>query len=218
MNSAKRNTLAVEAKPGEDRAKNLAIAAIKPGVRHAALSSAFARNLFGDSHKPDIGRDVAVIADIMGQAETGDNALSSRVLMAQALSLDAMFTELARRSAMNMGEYIDASDRYMRLALKAQANCRATLEALAKLHQPREQTVRHVHVNQGGQAVIADQVHNHAGGKENANSDRQPHATDAAGAGPALLGHDAEGSGLPVTSGQGECTMQDARGQGQRCA
>ncbi|OYU35259.1 MAG: hypothetical protein CFE35_09710 [Novosphingobium sp. PASSN1] len=43
--------------------------------------------------------------------------------------------------------------RYMRLALKAQAACRSTLEALARLHQPREQTVKHVHVSEGGQAV-----------------------------------------------------------------
>jgi hypothetical protein len=30
------------------------------------------------------------------------------------------------------------------------------LEALAKLHQPREQTVKHVHVNEGGQTVVTD--------------------------------------------------------------
>lgn len=38
---------------------------------------------------------------------------------------------------------------------------RATLEALAKLHQPREQTVKHVHVNEGGRAIVADQIHQH---------------------------------------------------------
>jgi hypothetical protein len=37
-----------------------------------------------------------------------------------------------------MSEYLDAAERYGRLAMKAQGNCRATLEALAKLHQPRE--------------------------------------------------------------------------------
>lgn len=60
---------------------------------------------------------------------------------------------------MNLGEYPQAMERYTRLALKAQGNCRATLEALAKLHQPREQTVKHVHVNEGGQAVVADHFH-----------------------------------------------------------
>jgi hypothetical protein len=41
----------------------------------------------------------------------------------------------------------------MRLVLRAQANCRATLEALAKLHQPREKVVQHIQVNEGGQAI-----------------------------------------------------------------
>jgi hypothetical protein len=85
-------------------------------------------------------------------------------LAAQAITLDNMFTEFARRACLNMGEYVNATDTYARLALKAQSNCRATLEALAKFHQPREQTVRHVHVHEGAQAVVADQFHHHAGG------------------------------------------------------
>lgn len=142
--------------------------------------------------------------------------MASELLAAQAVTLDTMFTELARRSAVNMGNHIEAMDRYMRLALKAQTNCRATLEALAKLHQPREQTVKHVQVNQGGQAVIADQVHNHAGGRENGKSNEQPHATGAAGANPSLPGHDAQGNGVPISGGKGQSAMQNARRQGQR--
>ena len=104
----------------------------------------------------------------------------------------------------------------MRLALKAQANSRATMEALAKLHQPREQTVRHVHVNEGGQAVIADQFHHHAGGRENGQTADQPHATGAGatGSGPAMLGHDAQGSGVPIPGNQGAEQVPDARGKG----
>src|SRR3546814_5532823 len=86
----------------------------------------------------------------------GDLSLASRIFTSQAISLDALFTDMARRSGNNMGHYPDAADRYMRLALKAQAACRSTLEALARLHQPREQTVKHVHVNEGGQAVVAE--------------------------------------------------------------
>jgi hypothetical protein len=126
-------------------------------------------------------------------------------------SMDSMFTELARRTANNMGEYIDAAERYGRLALKAQSNSRATLEALAKLHQPREQTVRHVHVNEGGQAVVADHFHNHTGGNENVETVKQPHATRAAGEGPALPSSDPLREGVPITSDKGQETVQDAR-------
>lgn len=81
----------------------------------------------------------------------------------------------------------------MRLALKAPSASRTTLEALAKLHQSREQTVRHVHVNQGGQAAVADRFHHHAGGSENAESVKQSHATGPAGECAALFGADASG-------------------------
>ena len=84
--------------------------------------------------------------------------------------------------------------------------------------QPREQTVRHVHVNEGGQAVIADQFHHHAGGKENGQTADQPHATatGAAGSGPAMLGHNAHGNGVPIPSDQGAEQVPDARRQGKR--
>ena len=110
-----------------------------------------------------------------------------------------------------MREYVDATERYGRLALKAQSNCRATLEALAKLHQPREQTVRHVHVNEGGQAVIADQFHNHAGGSANGNSNNQSHANGAAGHSAALPSPNASGNGMPIPGGARQAAMQDAR-------
>jgi len=83
-------------------------------------------------------------------AAGGNMTMASQMLAAQAMTLDTMFTALAERAFNNIGQYPQTAERYGRLALKAQANARATLEALAKLHQPREQTVRHVHVGQGG--------------------------------------------------------------------
>lgn len=154
------------------------------------------------------------------KAKQGDLAQASEILMAQAVTLDTIFAEYARISAKNVGDHLDASERLMRLALKAQSNCRATLEALAKLHQPREQTVRHVHVNEGGRAVVADQFHHHAGGHRNAESAEQPHAagTGAAGGGSAMLGHDAQGNGVPIPSDQGAEQVPDARRAGKRRA
>lgn len=70
--------------------------------------------------------------------------------------------------------------------------------------------------DKGDQAVIADNVHHHGGGKENENSNGQPHATDAAGTGPALLCQNAEGNGLPISSGEGQPAMPNARRQKKR--
>ncbi|MFZ4380578.1 MAG: hypothetical protein ACOYO0_01265 [Sandarakinorhabdus sp.] len=85
------------------------------------------------------------------------------------------------------------------------------MEALAKLHQPPEQTVRHVHVNEGGQAIVADQFHHHAGGLQNAESVKQSHATGAAGQSAALPGPDAGRDGVPIASGEGAEAVPDAR-------
>ena len=197
---------------GTLHAKALARVTFDPLARHEMLASSFANNAFGNRRAPLFDR-LEVLDKELARAANGNLNLASRILASQAVSLDVLFTEMARRSGDNMGHYPDAADRYMRLALKAQSCCRATLEALAKLHQPREQTVRHVHVSEGGQAVIADQFHHHTGGKENARSADQPHAprTGPAGKSPALPGPDALGYGVPIASGEREAPMQDAR-------
>jgi hypothetical protein len=64
--------------------------------------------------------------------------------------------------------------------------------------------------------VIADEFHHHTGGNGNGQSDKQPHAPGvagrAAGTGPALSGPDPLGQGVPIASGEGQTTLQDARG------
>ena len=185
-----------------------------PSLRHGIVAA----QMFGgighgldEADKPGIVEYAGEIKARSDRLGTGDLALASELLASQAITLDAMFAELASRAARNMGQYLDASERYARMALKAQANSRAALEALAKLHQPREQTVRHVHVNEGGQAVIADQFHHHAGGRENGKSDEQSDATGAAGTSTALPCPDAEGNGMPISGSERQAAMQDAR-------
>jgi hypothetical protein len=75
------------------------------------------------------------------------------MLTAQAVTLNAIFTSLANRSASNIGEYLDAGDRYMRLALKAQGQCRATLETLAAIKNPPVVFARQANIAQGPQQV-----------------------------------------------------------------
>ncbi|GGZ21586.1 hypothetical protein [Asticcacaulis endophyticus] len=165
----------VEPSKDETEGEAVARAILRPGIRHGDVASSFGSKIMGKGVTlPEIGDYTHYVNQVSKSAIEGDLTFASRTLAAQALTLDNMFTEFARRAAMNLGEYINAAETYARLALKAQANSRATLEALAKLHQPREQTVRHVHVNEGGQAVIADQIHNHTRGGKNAKIDDQP--------------------------------------------
>lgn len=166
---------------------------------------------------PDRASAVGMVSGWTDGGMAVASSAGSRMPAEQAITLDMIFSEMAQRMASNIGEYLLAMEIYSRIALKAQANSRATLEALAKLHQPREQTVRHVHVNEGGQAVIADEFHHHqTGGLENGESIEQPHATGtgAAGAGPALPCPDPIGEGLPIPSGEGWEAVPDARREG----
>jgi len=185
---------------------------VTPYLRHGIVASGVTEKMMGklpgEPGFDDFSIAIKARADL---AAMGDTRLASELLTAQALSLDTLFTELARRATMNMGDYPQASERYARLAFKAQSNCRASLETLAKLHQPREQTVRHVHVSEGGQAIVAEEFHHHTGGEKNENSIKQSHATGAAGERPALPSPDPLGNGVPIPSAERPAALQDAR-------
>jgi hypothetical protein len=204
--------LVVEAEKGETEAATMARVMVTPYLRHGIVGSGIAEKMVGKLPGEPRFDDFSIAIKVHTDAALkGDMSLASALLTAQALSLDTMFTELTRRATMNLGDYPLAAERYARLAFKAQSNSRAALEALARLHQPREQTVRHVHVNEGGQAVVADQIHHHTGGRENEKIDEQSHATGTAGEGTALSGPDPLGNGVPVPSREGEAALQDAR-------
>jgi hypothetical protein len=66
----------------------------------------------------------------------GDLTRAESMLVAQSHTLDVLFNMLVRCSARNLGKHLDATERYMRLALKAQSQARATVETLALLKNP----------------------------------------------------------------------------------
>ena len=212
------NEIVLTQRKDDDPGEVLANAALGQNIRHGHVAAVFAGGMMSNTGETLALMDCAkFVEQRASDAIGGDLSFASAMLASQATSLDTMFAELARRAASNMAQYPDAMERFMRLALKAQANSRATLEALAKLHQPREQTVRHVHVdNRGGQAVIAETMN--TGGQGNGKSSEQPHATGATGASPALPSPDPFGNGVPITSGKREAAMQDARRHGERSA
>lgn len=119
---------------------------------------------------PSIMASNEALQTIVAKARAGDMQIASRLLASQAVSLDAIFTELPGAP----GQTSELSRRGGSLhSAGAQAKCRTNSEALAKLHQPREQTVSHVRVNEGGRAVVAEHFHNHTGGNENAKTAKQ---------------------------------------------
>ena len=74
------------------------------------------------------------------------------MLVSQAKSLQVMFVSLARRA--NNQEYLKQYGTYMNLALKAQSQSRATIQALVELKYPKQVIVtKQANINNGNQQV-----------------------------------------------------------------
>ncbi len=105
----------------------------------------------GDADLTSLVEELQTKFDVM---KAGDLTSVEGMLYGQAMALQTIFTNLARRSAMNAGEYINAADTYMRLALKAQSQCRSTLETLAEIKNPRPISfVKQANISGGPQQI-----------------------------------------------------------------
>ena len=145
----------------KNKAASTARMVTSPTVRGAVTAQAFSKT-FGET---DLAALIEVLADQNKSARNGDLARAENMLMTQAHTLDAIFNELARRAASNMGEYMNAMDRYLRLALKAQSQCRATLETLVTIKNPPVIYAKQANIANGPQQVNNGTPPAHAGGE-----------------------------------------------------
>ena len=125
---------------------------VSQGVATNAASAArFAGADFGDLSLTDM---VESLRHEGAAVNRGDLSGTERILHSQAVALNAIFGELARRAALNMGDHLTATETYMRLALKAQGQSRATLETLAAIKNPPVVFARQANINNGGQQQV----------------------------------------------------------------
>ena len=142
--------LNIKTPPGKTDAQRLAEVSLDPAANASAVVQSFNAGTFG---KTAISETYEALRESVRKVRGGDMAGPEALLVTQADSLNAIFTELTRRAALNMGEYINASERYMRLALKAQAQCRATIETLAAIKNPPVVIARQANISNGPQQV-----------------------------------------------------------------
>jgi len=83
----------------------------------------------------------------------GDLKRGESMLTAQAHTLDAVFNNFARLAALNMGKHIDACETYLKLALRAQSQCRAAWETLAAIKNQPIVYARQANVTTGPQQI-----------------------------------------------------------------
>lgn len=84
--------------------------------------------------------------------QDGDMKPVEAMLIGQAMALETLFTSLTRRASSQ--EYVANMQTYLSLALKAQAQCRSTLEALAEIKNPRQVSiVKQANISGGHQQI-----------------------------------------------------------------
>jgi len=142
------NQIAANGKPDEDQAVTVARTVLRPTVQAALTLKEYGKS-FGDLELSGL------IESLVEQTRAGSGGNLKRaeaMLTAQAHTLDAIFNNLSRR-AIN-AEYMDHLDRYLKLALRAQSQCRATWEALSAIKYPPVMGyVRQANIANGPQQV-----------------------------------------------------------------
>ena len=114
-----------------------------PELTNTAVIESYKKNLAGDKIS------VSDILDSLQQSSEqlqGDTPLSlaESILVSQAQSLNAIFCDMAIRA--NRQEYMANMDKLLKLALKAQSQCRATLETLANIKNPPIVFAKHANI------------------------------------------------------------------------
>ena len=149
--AANPNQLDVPVKNGRPEGRCLADVAIEPAVSAAYITSLMSKGVFGVTGVNDL---TAALRDAVQSAKDGDLSEYEGMLGAQAYALNAIFLEMTRRAAINLGNHLQATEQYMRLALKAQSQARTTIETLAEVKNPRAVAfVRQANIANGPQQV-----------------------------------------------------------------
>lgn len=106
------------------------------------------KNLADDIDTPTL---LATLRDQAAAVQTGDLAHAEAMLINQASSLQALFVRLTERAMEQT--HMPNLEGFMRLALRAQSQCRATMETLAAIKNPPIVYARQANVTSGPQQI-----------------------------------------------------------------
>ena len=144
------NALPVARTPEQTLEQALSRTAIRPSINGASVIKAYQDNLLGKD--VDLSELVAGLSDSCKRVKDGDLSTLEAMLVSQATALQTIFTSLARRAQSQ--EYQKNLEAFLGLALKAQAQSRATISALVDLKYPRQATfVKQANIANGPQQV-----------------------------------------------------------------
>jgi hypothetical protein len=165
--------LYLQDEPEKTRAQILARELMDGDSSNAITAVNFANAGFGG--ELGITESIEALRSQIQRVQAGDLAKVEGILFGQASALASIFHECARRAAINMGQYPEATERYMRLALKAQSQCRTTLETLVETKHPKSVAfVRQANIANNQQVNNGDQPQGRAEVFESERNELQP--------------------------------------------
>jgi hypothetical protein len=124
--------------------------ALSSELQAAAVMQGFQKNVMGGD--VDLEALVKGIIETTSQVNDDDLHRLESMLVSQATSLQSIFTDLARKAQAQT--YLKHFETYLGLALKSQAQSRATITALGELKNPRHATfVKQANIAHGPQQV-----------------------------------------------------------------
>lgn len=164
--SAKKTT-ASESENKQTESEVQTIVSLAPSYMSAILTESFTKSLFPKAKIEDVGR---ALSDRAETIQAGDTTTLEAMLISQAQALQTLFVMLGRKAAdqTQLTQYTA----FMNIALKAQSQSRATIQALTELKYPKQATfVKQANIANGHQQVNNDtKTGTRAHAKENENS------------------------------------------------
>lgn len=161
MSKKKQNVLAVEVAPGQTIEKLTADATVNPALNAAFVVDTYRANIL--SNEVEMVSLVEALRASMDKSAAGDLSGLEAMLIGQATALQTIFVSLAKRA--HHQQYQRHLEAFLGLALKAQAQSRATIQAVIDLKFPRQATfVKQANIAHGpqqvnnGQAIGGDNV------------------------------------------------------------
>ncbi len=104
----------------------------------------------------DINDSLGTLREIVADVQNGDMGRPEAILMSQATTLDALFSALLRKASIQ--QHMPNYEAFMRMALKAQAQCSLTLRTLSEIMNPRQGATFVRQMNNAGQQVVNNNI------------------------------------------------------------
>lgn len=159
----------------KSESRQLAEVVLSTDTSNTVATQSFVKSTFGAI---DLTEALTVMKEKFKRINAGDLTELESTLAAQVISLNTIFTVLAKRAT--TCEYLNQVETNLRLALKAQAQCARTVEVLAAMKNPPIVFAKQANIAQGHQQINnGDQSIAHAGKTKNPSNELLNEADNA---------------------------------------